>query len=151
MHAARIFCLVLVVSLLAYGQSAPDSLGLCYHSDTGIAQDLSVSFDDDDDSVPVVPSTPQDAGFLETTALYPNYPNPFNPETEVAFDLPQSMNVLVAVYDILGQHVMTLASGWLEGGHHVAEFDGSDLPPGIYFCRLDAPGVTQTHRMTLLK
>jgi hypothetical protein len=93
----------------------------------------------------------EDAAMLETVALYPNYPNPFNPETEIGFDLTQTTLVSVSVYDILGQHVATLASGILAAGHHSVYFDGSDLPAGAYFCRLIAAGITQTQKMVLLK
>jgi len=106
-------------------------------------------------AAPADPATPGDdadeAALLETVALYPNTPNPFNPETEIAFDPPRTMPVSVAVYDIVGQPVTVLARGMVSAGHHAVIFDGHDLPPGTYFCKLSAPGVTQTRKMELLK
>ncbi len=91
------------------------------------------------------------AAMLETISLYPNFPNPFNPVTEVAFDLPRTTAVTVTVYDMLGQQVALLASGVQTAGHHVVTFDGSALPSGMYFCRLQTADVTQSRKMVLLK
>jgi hypothetical protein len=105
----------------------------------------------DDASDPDNDAPDDESCLLETVALYPNLPNPFNPETEIGFDLPRTMPVSVAVYDILGQHVVTLASGVLTGGHHAVYFNGSTLPSGSYYCKLVAPDITQTQKMILLK
>lgn len=93
----------------------------------------------------------EDAALLETVALYPNYPNPFNPTTEIAFDLPRTTPVKITVYDILGQQIATLTDGVISAGHHTVQFDGSSSPSGMYFCRLQTPEVTQSRKMMLLK
>jgi hypothetical protein len=84
-------------------------------------------------------------------SLAPNYPNPFNPKTGIAFDLPRAAHVNLAVYDILGQQVAQLALGMQSAGHHAVNFDGSSLPTGTYYCRLKAGQYTQTRKMLLLK
>jgi len=105
-----------------------------------------------DESLDADSDDPDDEScLLETVALYPNDPNPFNPVTEIAFDLPDSMRVDVAVFDILGQPITTLANGQLPAGHHTVYFDGGKLPAGSYFCTLTAPGVMQTEKMMLVK
>jgi hypothetical protein len=93
----------------------------------------------------------EDAAMLETIALYPSYPNPFNPITEIAYDLPRTTRVSITVYDVLGQQIATLADGIISAGHHMVQFDGSSMPSGMYFCRLQTEEVTQSRKMMLLK
>jgi hypothetical protein len=64
--------------------------------------------------------------------LYQNYPNPFNPSTKISYQLHQSANVTLSVYNSLGDEVTVLAKGLMDAGLHVAEFDGKDLPSGTY-------------------
>jgi hypothetical protein len=84
-------------------------------------------------------------------ALHNNYPNPFNPSTTISFDVPQETNIKLAVYDLLGNKVMDVASGTVEAGTHNYTIDASELPSGMYLYRIEAPGFVQTKRMTLLK
>ncbi len=84
-------------------------------------------------------------------ALHNNYPNPFNPSTTISFDVPQETNIKLAVYDLLGNKVMDVASGTVEAGTHSYTIDASELPSGMYLYRIEAPGFVQTKRMTLLK
>ncbi len=76
-------------------------------------------------------------------SLRQNYPNPFNPETVISFALPQRMQLRLSVHDMLGREVAVLADGVHEAGTHRARFDGTNLPSGMYFCRLDN-GMTRT-------
>ena len=90
------------------------------------------------------------------TRLLPNYPNPFNPNTWITVELAQDSDMNVSVYDMLGRHVRTLASGNHKAGGHVFEWDGTDasgvaLPSGIYFTRLVTPTHTATQQMQLSK
>ena len=108
----------------------------------GIKTVADVSFlRDGTDIVPVVlrltpPQVPK------KYALYQNYPNPFNPVTEISFDLPVTSTVTLTVYDILGQEIATIINhAVMEEGVQDVEFDGSNLPSGVYFYRLTASGV----------
>ncbi|HEY3296365.1 MAG TPA: PQQ-dependent sugar dehydrogenase [bacterium] len=83
--------------------------------------------------------------------LYANNPNPFNPVTQVSFDLASTGPVDLGVYNIFGQRVATLAHGAEAAGHHAVTFDGSQLPSGIYLCRLRAVRFTAIQKMLLLK
>jgi hypothetical protein len=74
------------------------------------------------------------------------FPNPFNARTEIRFVLPQAARVELALFDILGRRVATLANGVLTAGEHSVPFDGSNWGSGIYFARLSA-----SHRQTALK
>ena len=80
-----------------------------------------------------------------------NYPNPFNPTTEIRFTLPEAGAVSLAVYDVQGREVRRLVEGALEAGPHAVPFDASALPTGTYLYRLTAGGVTETGRMVLVK
>ena len=83
--------------------------------------------------------------------LYQNYPNPFNPVTNLEFGISDLGFVSLKVYDALGQEVRTLANEIRSPGNYNVEFDGSDLPSGIYFYKLEAGDFVETKRMILLK
>ncbi len=86
-------------------------------------------------------------GFL----LEQNFPNPFNPETTIRFQIPRSQRVLLRVYNVLGQEVQTLVDRKLAPGRYQIKFDGKDLPSGVYYLRLHAGNFRQTRKMLLLK
>jgi hypothetical protein len=98
-----------------------------------------------------------EGGALPTAfALRGNYPNPFNAGTVVLFSLDRPQRVRLAVYNILGQAVITLHSGMLPAGAHEVQWDGRlagglDAPSGVYFYRLEAAGQSQTLKMLLLR
>ena len=87
----------------------------------------------------------------ETYAFHSPYPNPFNPETNLAFDLPKAGDVSLMIYDIQGREVVHLIDGWLTAGTYQAVFDGTQLTSGVYFARLQAEGFSQTRKMLLVK
>jgi hypothetical protein len=83
------------------------------------------------------------AGF----ALHANYPNPFNPTTQITYDLPEASNVRLSVYNVLGQEVARLVDGAIGAGYQTVEWNtannaGLALPSGIYFYRLKATSLT---------
>lgn len=84
-------------------------------------------------------------------ALHQNYPNPFNASTRITFDLPEAGLVTLKVYDVLGRKVATLIEGVREAGYHSSQFDGLNLPSGIYFCRLETGGIVKAKKMVMLK
>jgi len=83
--------------------------------------------------------------------LAQNSPNPFNPSTQIAFDLPNSASVSLIVYDVTRREVTRLSEGTLTAGHHTSLFDGRDLASGVYFYTLNTPGFSQTKKMLLMK
>ena len=83
--------------------------------------------------------------------LKQNYPNPFNPVTNLEFGISDLGFVSLKVYDALGKVVRTLINENKPAGYYNIEFDGSDLPSGIYFYRLEAGEFSATNRMILLK
>ena len=85
-----------------------------------------------------------------------NFPNPFNPETVIKFNLPQASPVTLKVYNILGQVVNTLVDEPLSAGSHSVRWDGKnaqgrDVASGVYFYRISAGGHESIEKMTLLR
>ncbi|MCI0449632.1 MAG: immune inhibitor A [Chlorobi bacterium] len=84
-------------------------------------------------------------------AMYQNYPNPFNPVTKVKFDIPRQTFVKITVFDVLGQEIALIVNQNLNAGSYNADFDGSNLPSGIYFYKIEAGEFTVTKKMILVK
>ena len=81
-----------------------------------------------------------------------NYPNPFNPTTTIEFSLAEKSNVLLRVYNVLGQEVATLIDGEMQAGVlYRVPFDASKLTSGVYFYKLEAGRSTQIRKLNLLK
>jgi len=87
----------------------------------------------------------------DRVTLHPNYPNPFNPSTEIRFTLPEAGAVNVAVFNLIGQKVATLADERFEAGTHSVNFNGRDLPSGVYLCRMTSGSFAQTQKLVLVK
>lgn len=83
--------------------------------------------------------------------LFQNYPNPFNPSTVISYQVSTVSYVTLKVYDILGREVATLVNGRQNTGSYTVAFDGSKLPSGGYFYRLNAGTYTATRKMMVVK
>lgn len=83
--------------------------------------------------------------------LSQNYPNPFNPRTTISFSIPQSLNVELKVFDILGNEMVTLLNEYKEAGEYKIEFNAKNLTSGIYFYQLKASEFIQVKKMLFLK
>jgi photosystem II stability/assembly factor-like uncharacterized protein len=90
--------------------------------------------------------------------LLQNYPNPFNPVTKIKFEIPQNVVTLgvnklitLKVFDILGKEITTLINEQLQPGVYEVEFNGSNLPSGVYFYRLLAGDYMAVKKMLLIK
>lgn len=84
-------------------------------------------------------------------SLMQNYPNPFNTMTKIPFRLHKSTDVTLDVYNIAGQHIITLEHRLLEAGKHTIFFDGSSFASGIYLYRLKSGQFVYTRSMSLIK
>jgi hypothetical protein len=96
----------------------------------------------------------QRIGAPTTITLLECYPNPFNSTTTISFSLPKTGHVELSVYDVTGRKtggLLSAPTGVVAAGEYHVEFDGKDLPSGIYFVRLNAGGISQARKMVLLK
>jgi hypothetical protein len=84
-------------------------------------------------------------------ALLSNYPNPFNAQTVIEYQLPATTDVRLEVYNLLGSKVATLADGEQGAGYRSVTWDASTVSSGIYFYKLTAGDFTEAKRMMLVK
>ena len=84
-------------------------------------------------------------------ALRPTYPNPFNPSTTIAFDLPRATRVTLRIFDIAGREVETLVDREMPAGFHATSWNAATLPSGVYLAVMEAAGLRFAQKMMLLK
>ncbi len=84
-------------------------------------------------------------------ALYQNFPNPFNPTTTISYDLPESVSVVISLYNLVGEKVMTIVDRNQSAGHYSFTMQADQLPSGVYFYRLEAGDFIRTRKLILLK
>ena len=80
-----------------------------------------------------------------------NFPNPFNPSTNIRFSLPKTEHVKLTIYNVLGQQVTRLLDAEFPAGQHTVTWNGQGMPSGIYFYRLQTVSETITRKMMLIK
>ncbi|MCZ6634722.1 MAG: T9SS type A sorting domain-containing protein, partial [bacterium] len=88
--------------------------------------------------------------------LEQNFPNPFNPETTIRFDVPGAVDFRLVIYNLLGQEIRTLMAGRFEAGRYTVSWDATDdlgrqIAAGMYLYRLEARDVVLTRKMVLVK
>jgi hypothetical protein len=91
------------------------------------------------------------AGMINDYSLEQNYPNPFNPSTKIVFQVPQSVNVSLKIYDVLGNEIVTLVNEEKGPGKYEIDFNASHLSSGIYFYTLWAGTYISIKKMVLIK
>jgi hypothetical protein len=84
-------------------------------------------------------------------ALHQNYPNPFNPTTTIRYSLPHKSQVLLTVYNTLGQQVATIVQAQQDAGSYEVKFDGSALASGVYIYRIQAGSFVQAKKLLLVR
>ncbi len=87
----------------------------------------------------------------QVVTLKGNFPNPFNPMTNIEFSLPREMPVNLTVYNLRGQVVEVLVNETLNEGHQSITWQAADHPSGVYFYRLETPVFSETRKMVMLK
>ena len=90
-------------------------------------------------------------GVVTEYGLDQNYPNPFNPSTKIRYQLAQSGEVYLAVYDLTGKEIAVLVNGSQNAGEHQVEFLGENLSSGVYMYRLTSGDQTYVKKMMLVK
>jgi hypothetical protein len=125
-----------------------DSLLDCWWGLGGLRSDMGAYGGGDSVTVKIpndIPSVP--GKFM----LMQNYPNPFNAGTKITFSIVKSIEVRLAVYDLLGREVQILVNKYKQAGIHTVNFDATGLSSGVYFCRLQVGEAVQTKPMVLLR
>ena len=93
----------------------------------------------------------EDRDMPTSYSLGQNYPNPFNPVTTISFETPETADIQLNVFNMLGQKIETLVAGRINSGIHSVTFDASSLSSGIYFYTLQAGEFIQTKQLSLIK
>ncbi len=83
--------------------------------------------------------------------LFQNYPNPFNSTSRIRYSIPEDGIVTIEIFNILGQKVSTILNKFQKANRYEVEFNGANLPSGIYFYQLKAGNFAETKKMILLK
>ncbi len=105
-------------------------------------EDVIIGTDAEDDRIAELPREVQ---------LLPNYPNPFNPTTQISYTLPQAGPVTLRVFNALGRQITALEDAERRAGTHTITFNAAHIPSGVYFYQLEAGTTTKTRKMLLLK
>lgn len=92
----------------------------------------------------------------EEFALRQNYPNPLNPETRIAYDLPKSVHIRIEIFNLLGQKMRTLVDDQKPAGSHTMVWDGrkdngAAVASGVYIYRLQTKKFVQSRKLLLLR
>jgi hypothetical protein len=92
---------------------------------------------------------------VDKFVLHSNYPNPFNPETTIRFDVPtvdgSLKDIKLNIYNSLGQLVTTLYEGQISGGQYEMKWNATNQPSGVYFLTFQSEQFVQTQKMILLR
>ena len=110
----------------------------------------------DEKSITLSPESPAGINLPNKVMLYNNYPNPFNPSTEIRYGLPSSMHVRICIYDIAGRLVKELLSDFQPPGFHRVSWDGTNaaggkIVSGVYLCQLQSGGMSWVHKLIYAK
>ena len=90
-------------------------------------------------------------GVPEKFELVQNYPNPFNPSTVISYNLAEGNFISLKIYNELGKEVAALVNERQNAGSYSISFDGSNLPSGLYYYKLESGGFVDTKKMLLIK
>jgi photosystem II stability/assembly factor-like uncharacterized protein len=83
--------------------------------------------------------------------LSQNFPNPFNPVTQISFSLPRSGFVTLKIYDISGKEISSVVNNFEQAGNYQVDFNSSELSSGVYYYRINVNDFTDTKKMMLVK
>ena len=157
------------VSIWAFadGEAPADTATWTYTTDNvavgaGAPTLLIVGVTDDDSSAihidefwynetPTGMSISDDAPIASRYELGQNYPNPFNPITHIRFNIPETGNTKLTVFNIMGEAVANLVDGVVSAGAHTVSWNAANMPTGVYFYRMESGNFTQTRKLLLVK
>ena len=157
------------VSIWAFadGEAPADTVTWTYTTDNvavgaGLPTFIIVGVTDDDSSAvhvdevwynetPTGMSISDDAPIASSYELGQNYPNPFNPTTHIRFNIPETGNTKLTVFNIMGEAVANLVDGVVPAGGHPVSWNAANMPTGVYFYRMESGNFSQTRKLLLVK
>ena len=92
-----------------------------------------------------------DVGAPSKYVLEQNFPNPFNPSTVIKFSVPEKTNVLLKVFNTLGQEISEIVNSEFDAGVHQIEFNSSNLTSGVYYYKMETEKFSQIRKMVVVK
>ncbi len=152
------------VTAWADGEAMPDTATYSYEALTNTEAPTFILVgvtDDDSSSVQVggvwYNETPagleisDEAPIATRFELGQNYPNPFNPTTHIRFNIPETANTKLTVFNVMGEKVATLVNSVMQAGGHTVSWNASSMPTGVYFYQLESANFSQTKKLLLVK
>jgi len=103
------------------------------------------------DTLEIVTALEEKNHLPESFKLFPNYPNPFNPTTNIRYSIGDRRFVSLRVYDLLGKEIATLVNEEKLAGEYTVEWDASSLSSGLYFYQLRAGSFIESRKMILMR
>jgi hypothetical protein len=103
------------------------------------------------DSVVVAVAEQPKTPVPESFSLAQNFPNPFNPSTQIQFGLPKESHVKLEIFNLLGEQIATLVDRTTQAGYFSEQFDATGLASGLYLYRIQAGDFVDTKKLLLLK
>ncbi|MBI5216180.1 MAG: T9SS type A sorting domain-containing protein [Ignavibacteriae bacterium] len=111
----------------------------------------SIMLNDEKESIKLLLASSISAGIPSTFALYQNYPNPFNSSTVIRYQLPVHTHVSLNVYNLLGQHVVTLVDEVQDVGYKTVSWNGSGSASGVYYYKLKTGNFIEVKKMIFIR
>ena len=152
------------VTAWADGEAMPDTATYSYEALTstegpsfiivGVTDDDSSSIQIDEiwyNDRPAGLGISDDAPIASRYELGQNYPNPFNPTTHIRFNIPETANAKLTVFNVMGEEVATLVNGVMQAGGHTVSWNAASMPTGVYFYQLESGNFSQTKKLLLVK
>ncbi len=125
--------------------------GQCYELSEDLNNDLSITIDDCPCIGEDCEDTNSNNAVPDKFSLSAPYPNPFNPSMQIDFSLPAIDNINISIYDINGEYVDNIMSGFKTAGFYTAYWNASSMPTGIYFISFSSKEVNKTMKVVLVK
>ena len=152
------------VTAWADGEAMPDTATYSYEALTstegpsfiivGVTDDDSSSIQIDElwyNERPAGLGISDEAPIASRYELGQNYPNPFNPTTHIRFNIPETANAKLTVFNVMGEEVATLVNGVMQAGGHTVSWNAASMPTGVYFYQLESGNFSQTKKLLLVK
>ena len=152
------------VTAWADGEAMPDTATYSYEALTtteapsfilvGVTDDDSSSVQIDElwyNETPTGLGISDEAPIASRYELGQNYPNPFNPTTHIRFNIPETANAKLTVFNVMGEEVATLVNGVMQAGGHTVSWNAASMPTGVYFYQLESGNFSQTKKLLLVK